>query len=55
MQDNVIDRTTYFLEENRRQAQGERRVGLGIMGLHDLMIFCGLRYGSKPGTFLWTN
>ncbi|HRY77824.1 MAG TPA: vitamin B12-dependent ribonucleotide reductase [Candidatus Izemoplasmatales bacterium] len=49
MQDNVIDRTTYFLEENRRQAQGERRVGLGIMGLHDLMIFCGLRYGSKTG------
>ncbi|MDD3113771.1 MAG: vitamin B12-dependent ribonucleotide reductase [Candidatus Izemoplasmatales bacterium] len=49
MQDNVIDKTTYFLEENRRQAQGERRVGMGIMGLHDLMIFCNLRYGSTEG------
>jgi ribonucleoside-diphosphate reductase alpha chain len=49
MQDNVIDRTTYFLEQNRRQALGERRVGLGIMGLHDLMIYCGVRYGSAKG------
>ncbi len=49
MQDNVIDRTNYFLAENKRQALGERRVGLGIMGLHDLMIYCNLRYGSKKG------
>ena len=47
MQDNVIDKTTYFLEENKTQALGERRIGLGIMGLHDLIIFCNLRYGSK--------
>lgn len=47
MQDNVIDRTYYFLEENKRQALGERRVGLGVMGLHDLIIYCNLRYGSK--------
>lgn len=49
MQDNVIDRTTYFLEENKIQALGERRIGLGIMGLHDLLIYCNLRYGSKEG------
>ncbi|PKC50827.1 PFL-like glycyl radical enzyme, partial [Rhizophagus irregularis] len=29
MQDNVIDATPYFLEQNRKQALGERRVGLG--------------------------
>ncbi|HLR71626.1 MAG TPA: vitamin B12-dependent ribonucleotide reductase, partial [Pseudogracilibacillus sp.] len=34
MQDNVIDATPYFLEENKKQALGERRVGLGVMGLH---------------------
>lgn len=28
MQDNVIDATPYFLEENRKQALGERRIGL---------------------------
>ena len=33
MQDNVIDATPYFLEENKKQALGERRVGLGVMGL----------------------
>ncbi|HQA19665.1 MAG TPA: vitamin B12-dependent ribonucleotide reductase, partial [Bacilli bacterium] len=49
MQDNVIDKTTYFLEENRRQALGERRIGLGVMGLHDLLIHCDLRYGSPKG------
>ena len=49
MQDNVIDKTTYFLDQNKRQALGERRVGMGIMGLHDLMIYCNIRYGSKKG------
>lgn len=47
LQDNVIDKTHYFLEENKTQALGERRVGLGVMGLHDLMIWCNRRYGSK--------
>ena len=37
MQDNVIDATPYFLEENKKQALGERRVGLGVMGLADLI------------------
>lgn len=46
MQDNVIDSTPYFLEENKVQALGERRVGLGIMGLADMLIYCGVRYGS---------
>jgi len=49
MQDNVIDKTTYFLDQNKRQALGERRVGMGIMGLHDLLIYCNIRYGSKKG------
>ncbi len=47
LQDNVIDKTNYFLEENKKQALGERRIGLGIMGLHDLLIWTNLRYGSK--------
>lgn len=46
MQDNVIDSTPYFLEENKCQALGERRIGLGVMGLHDLLIWCNERYGS---------
>ncbi|WP_028783188.1 vitamin B12-dependent ribonucleotide reductase [Thalassobacillus devorans] len=52
MQDNVIDATPYFLEENRKQALGERRVGLGVMGLHDLLIYCETEYGSSEGNKL---
>ena len=47
--DNVIDATPYFFEENRAQQLAERRVGLGTMGLAELMIACGVRYGSKAG------
>ena len=49
MQDNVIDKTNYFLDDNKTQALGERRIGLGIMGLHDLLIWCNTRYGSPEG------
>ncbi len=52
LQDNVIDATPYFLEENKTQALGERRVGLGVMGLHDLLIYCETEYGSKEGNVL---
>jgi len=52
MQDNVIDATPYFLEENKHQALGERRVGLGVMGLHDLLIYCETEYGSEAGNEL---
>ncbi|OLO42861.1 ribonucleoside-diphosphate reductase, adenosylcobalamin-dependent [Alkalihalophilus pseudofirmus] len=52
MQDNVIDATPYFLEQNTKQAKGERRVGLGVMGLHDLLIYCETVYGSEEGNQL---
>ncbi|WP_413308872.1 vitamin B12-dependent ribonucleotide reductase [Bacillus sp. 1P10SD] len=52
MQDNVINATPYFLEENKKQALGERRVGLGVMGLHDLLIYCETEYGSPEGNEL---
>src|SRR5690625_7100375 len=52
MQDNVIDATPYFLEANKKQALGERRIGLGVMGLHDLLIYCESEYGSDEGNQL---
>ncbi|MCE8162710.1 MAG: adenosylcobalamin-dependent ribonucleoside-diphosphate reductase [Candidatus Moeniiplasma glomeromycotorum] len=51
-QDNIIDSTYYFLKENTRQAKGERRIGMGIMGLHDFLIYAGLRYGSEEANQL---
>ncbi len=45
-QDNVIDASYYPLSENEEWAKKERRVGLGVMGLADMLIKMGLRYGS---------
>lgn len=52
MQDNVIDSTPYFLKANEIQALGERRVGLGVMGLADMLIYAGKVYGSEEGNAL---
>lgn len=46
MQDNTIDVTPYFLAENEKQARGERRVGMGVMGLADMLIYCEKEYGT---------
>lgn len=47
-QDDVIDADFYvFPEIKKRQVQGERRIGLGTMGLGDALIKMKLRYGSK--------
>ncbi|MFC2023338.1 adenosylcobalamin-dependent ribonucleoside-diphosphate reductase [Chloroflexota bacterium] len=47
--DNVVDANSYVpevpqIEEAARRA---RRIGLGIMGLGDLMFHAGIRYGSQ--------
>ncbi|WP_274653727.1 adenosylcobalamin-dependent ribonucleoside-diphosphate reductase [Paenibacillus humicola] len=44
--DNVIEATPYHFEENERNQKKERRIGLGSMGLAELMIRLGIRYGS---------
>ncbi len=44
--DNVIDTTPYHFPENERNQKNERRVGLGTMGLAELMIHLEIRYGS---------
>jgi ribonucleoside-diphosphate reductase alpha chain len=44
--DNVIDATPYFFEENYDQQKSERRVGLNTMGLAEMLIRLGIRYGS---------
>lgn len=49
LQDNIIDYTQYFLKENEETQKGERRVGIGSLGLGTLMIKLGLRYGSDKG------
>lgn len=45
-QDNVIDATPYFFDENYKQQMSERRVGMGSIGLAEMLIKLGIRYGS---------
>jgi ribonucleoside-diphosphate reductase alpha chain len=45
--DDVIDATPYFFDENYAQQKAERRVGLNTMGLAEMLIRLGVRYGSE--------
>ncbi|MDD4762268.1 MAG: adenosylcobalamin-dependent ribonucleoside-diphosphate reductase [Sphaerochaetaceae bacterium] len=51
--DDVIDDTPYFYDENKERQQSERRIGLGTMGLADMLIKMELAYGSDESiTFI---
>ena len=46
MMDNVIDISGFPLPQQKEEASQKRRIGLGVTGLADALIMCGLRYGS---------
>ena len=50
--DNVIDISKYPLEAQENEAKAKRRIGLGVTGLADALIFCGARYGAADGVGL---
>jgi ribonucleoside-diphosphate reductase alpha chain len=47
MLDNVIDVSRFPLPQQEKEAKAKRRIGLGVTGLADALILCGVRYGSK--------
>jgi ribonucleoside-diphosphate reductase alpha chain len=47
MLDNAIDVSPFPLPQQKHEAQAKRRIGLGVTGLADALIMCGLRYGSE--------
>jgi ribonucleoside-diphosphate reductase alpha chain len=46
MMDNVVDISQFPLPRQQEEARRKRRIGLGVTGLADALILCGLRYGS---------
>ena len=56
MLDNVVDVSRFPLPQQEKEAKAKRRIGLGVTGLADALIFCGVRYGSPEAvrlTRLW--
>jgi len=49
--DDVVDANAYVpaVEQLQQSALSARRIGLGVMGLSDLMYHVGIRYGSDEG------
>ena len=47
--DNVLTVNKYPLPKIEQMCQSIRRVGLGIMGLHDALLLSGMKYNSPEG------
>jgi ribonucleoside-diphosphate reductase alpha chain len=47
LMDNIIDISGFPLPQQEEEAKQKRRIGLGVTGLADALILCGLRYGSS--------
>jgi ribonucleoside-diphosphate reductase alpha chain len=45
--DNIVDVSRFPLSDQRAEAFAKRRIGLGVTGLADALIFCRARYGSQ--------
>ena len=52
LMDNAIDISRFPLSEQRNEAKAKRRIGLGVTGLADALIFCRTRYGSPESIAL---
>ncbi|MBU2090771.1 MAG: adenosylcobalamin-dependent ribonucleoside-diphosphate reductase, partial [Alphaproteobacteria bacterium] len=52
MMDNVTDASRFPLPQQQAEALAKRRIGLGVTGLADALIFCGARYGSADAVAL---
>lgn len=47
--DNVVDLNNYPLPEIEEASLRSRKLGIGVMGLHDALLGCHIAYGSKEG------
>jgi ribonucleoside-diphosphate reductase alpha chain len=52
MLDNVVEVSQFPLPQQKAEALAKRRIGLGVTGLADALIFCGVRYGSPEAVKL---
>ncbi len=55
MLDNVIEVSRFPLPMQETEAKAKRRIGLGVTGLADALVFCGAAYGSDRAVALTEN
>jgi ribonucleoside-diphosphate reductase alpha chain len=49
--DNILDINFYPISETERVTKESRRIGLGVMGLHDYLMAKEVRYGSEKSIY----
>ena len=52
MMDDVIDVSNFPLPQQVEEAKAKRRIGLGVTGLADALLYCRARYGSEEAVRL---
>ena len=52
MLDNAIDVSRYALDAQKKMAQSQRRIGIGVTGVADAIAMLGTHYGSDKAVFL---
>ncbi|MEO3434134.1 adenosylcobalamin-dependent ribonucleoside-diphosphate reductase [Inquilinus sp. CAU 1745] len=52
MMDNVVDISRFPLPAQAEEARAKRRIGLGVTGLADAFLMCGIRYGDARSAAL---
>ena len=58
LMDNVVDVSNFPLEQQASEARAKRRIGLGVTGLANALIYCRARYGSEEAvrlTEIWMS
>ncbi|MGI9304890.1 MAG: adenosylcobalamin-dependent ribonucleoside-diphosphate reductase [Gammaproteobacteria bacterium] len=55
MLDNVLDGTSWPLQQQRTEAMNKRRIGLGFLGLGSSLVMLGWRYDSDEGRAIATR
>ncbi len=53
--DNIIGMSNYPLPEQKAEAEAKRRMGIGVTGLADMLLYMQVKYGSEESVRIVSN